>query len=106
MSEISKETEIEQFEAAQIARQVADEVNLREIADQTPTQFYLGMSIRSAIFRVMIVFATLFLFMNYYESDQNPFWLIIVVAAAFEIMRLNGRVNALSRLFQLHTQQK
>lgn len=106
MAKITRMAEVEEFYASRLARQVADEIKLKETVDQTPTQFYLGSSIRSAVIRVMIGFPALILFIKYYDSDQIPLWPLIAVAAAVEITRINRRVNALNRLFRLHTERQ
>ena len=102
MSKSNKITEVEEICAGRLAHQVAVEIELRDVASQTPAQFYLGSSIRSTIVRVMIGFAALFLFLQYADSVWNRLWILFVVFAVVEIARINRRINALDKLLRLH----
>ncbi len=77
-------------------------MRLRDVADQTRAQFYLGGSPRSAILRASITITCLILFFKYLPDDQNPLWPLLAFAAIVELVRTEHRVDALNRLFQIH----
>ena len=105
MASVTRIAEVEEICAARIANRVAEEIKLRDIVEQTRTQFYLGMSIRSAILRVTIGVAALFLLFEYYPYD-NPLLALLAVVAAVEILRIDGRVDALNRLFLINAERQ
>ena len=94
--------QIEDEEASRLAKNVANEENLKEIAEATRTQFYLGTSRREITLRSVVAISSVFIVVNILEDS---FLLaLVLIGMILELWRLQEKLDATTKLLFLRSQ--
>ena len=93
---IENATEMEDY---LLARRIAKEEKVRSIVEQSATQFYLGDSVKSVVFRLVVIVLIFVGLLYSSDFDIKSVIVMLLIVAAVERSRVHGKLDALYKLF-------